>query len=149
NDAYENFVENLTVDVGADNPGAIGIDYLANNIGAVRDVRVVAPAASGAVGISLQRKWPGPALLQRVQIDGFDTGIAIANTEYGMTLDHVSLRGQRRVALANEANAVAAAHLTIDANATGIANTAAGGLIVLTDSRVRAAGEGADFMVNR
>src|SRR5262249_27973330 len=43
NDAYENFVERLTIDVGGDNPGAIGIDYLANNIGAIRDVRVVAP----------------------------------------------------------------------------------------------------------
>ena len=66
NDAYENFVENLTIDVGAGNPGAIGIDYLANNIGAIRDVRVTAPPGSGAIGISMQRKWPGPALLQRV-----------------------------------------------------------------------------------
>ena len=97
----------------------------------------------------MQRKWPGPALLQQVEVDGFDTGIAVANTEYGMTLDHITLRGQRRVALANNSNAVSAAHLTIEAGATAIANTAAGGLIVLTDSRVRAAGEGADFMVNR
>ena len=44
NDAYENFVEDLTIDVGASNPGAVGIDYLANNIGAIRDVRVIAPA---------------------------------------------------------------------------------------------------------
>ena len=48
NDAYENFIENLTIDVGAGNPGAIGIDYLANNIGAIRDVRVTAPSGSGA-----------------------------------------------------------------------------------------------------
>jgi hypothetical protein len=149
NDAYENFVEDLTVDVGAGNPGAIGIDYLANNLGAVRDMRVTAPAGSGAVGISLQRKWPGPALLQRVEVDGFDTGIAVANTEYGMTLDHVTLRGQRRVALANDSNAVSAAQLAIETGATAIANTAPGGLIVLTDSRVHAAGEGADFLVNR
>ena len=149
NDAYENFVENLTVDVGAGNPGAIGIDYLANNLGAIRDVRVVAPAKSGAIGISLQRKWPGPALLQRVEVEGFDTGIAVANTEYGLTLDHVSLRGQRRVALRNDSNAVSAAHLSIEGGATAIANTAPGGLIVLTDSRVQGAGEAAEFMVNR
>jgi len=149
NDAYENFVENLTIDVGAGNPGAVGIDYLASNIGAVRDVRVVAPPGSGAIGIAMQRKWPGPALLQRVEVDGFDTGIAIANTEYGMTLDHVTLSGQHHIALANNSNEIAAARLTIDAAGIAIANTAAGGLIVLTDSRLRAAGEGAELLVNR
>ena len=116
NDAYENFVENLTVDIGAGNPGAIGIDYLANNIGAIRDVRVIAPPGSGAIGISMQRKWPGPALLQRVHVQGFATGIAVANTEYGVTLEHVSLSGQRDTGLANDGNAVTAADLTIDAS---------------------------------
>ena len=77
---------------GTGNPGAIGIDYLANNIGAIRDVRVIAPTGEGAIGIAMQRKWPGPALLQRVEVQGFDTGIAVANTEYGVTLEHVALR---------------------------------------------------------
>ena len=126
NDAYENFVENLTIDVGAGNPGAIGIDYLANNIGAIRNVRVTAPPGSGAIGISMQRKWPGPALLQRVDVHGFATGIAVANTEYGVTLDHVSLDGQRDIGLVNDGNAVTAADLTIDASATAIANQRAG-----------------------
>ena len=148
NDAYENFVENLAIDVGTGNPGAIGIDYLANNIGAIRDVRVIAPSGSGAVGIAMQRKWPGPALLQRVEVQGFDVGISVANTEYGMTLDHVTLSGQRRIALVNDSNEVAAAHLTIDATGTAIANTAAGGLVVLADSRVRGASNGAELLVN-
>ncbi len=149
NDAYENFVENLTIDVGAGNPGAIGIDYLANNIGAIRDVRVTAPPGSGAIGISMQRKWPGPALLQRVHVQGFDTGIAVANTEYGVTLDHVRLGGQRRIGLANDGNAVAAADLTIDASATAIANRAPGGLITLTKAVLRRSGEGATALSNR
>ena len=70
NDAYMNFVEDLTVEIGSGNPGAIGIDYLANNIGAVRDVTLRAPADSGAIGLSMMRKWPGPALVQRVTIEG-------------------------------------------------------------------------------
>jgi hypothetical protein len=148
NDAYENFVENLTVDVGAGNPGAIGIDYLANNIGAIRDVHVIAPTGHGAVGIAMQRKWPGPALLQRVEIRGFDTGIAIANTEYGVTMDHVRLLNQRKTGLANDSNAIAAADLTIDAAGTAIANTAPGGLIALTNSVLRRASEGAEAMSN-
>ncbi len=149
NDAYENFVENLTIDAGAGNPGAIGIDYLANNIGAIRHVRVIAPPGSGAVGISMQRKWPGPALLQHVDVRGFATGIAVANTEYGVTLDHVSLEGQRDIGLSNDGNAVTAADLTIDAPATAIANPGPGGLIALREAVLRRSGEDATAMVNR
>ena len=133
NDAYENFVEHLTIDVGNGNLGAIGIDYLANNIGAIRDVAVRAPANSGAIGVAMLRKWPGPALLQHVDVQGFDTGIAVANTEYGMTLDHVHLGGQRKVGLRNSGNAVSAAHLVVDAP-TPIANADAFGLITLVDA---------------
>ena len=142
NDAYENFVENLTIDAGAGNPGAIGIDYLANNIGAVRNVTVKAADGSGAIGIAMQRKWIGPALLQHVTVHGFATGIAVANTEYGITLDHVALTGQQRIGLENASNAVSAADLTIDTPGVALANTAPGGLVVLAHSRL--AGKGAD-----
>ena len=141
NDAYENFVEDLTIDVGNGNPGAIGIDYLANNLGAIRNVRVVAPEGSGATGIAMQRKWPGPALLQHVEVQGFDTGIAVANTEYGVTLDHVTLTGQHRIGLANSSNAVSAADLTVASAAIAVANTAPSGLVALTHSTLRGGGK--------
>lgn len=144
NDAYENFLEHLTIDVGYGNPGAIGIDYLANNLGAIRDVRVTAPADSGAVGIAMTRKWPGPLLLQRDVVHGFATGIAAGNTEYGVTLDHARLEDQRVVGLSNDGNAVAAAHLTVTGNAAAIANTAPGGLIVLADSTLAHTGGESD-----
>ena len=142
NDAYDNFIEHLTIDVGNGNPGAIGIDYLANNLGAVRDVTVRAPGDSGAVGIAMLRKWPGPALLQQVNVQGFDTGIAVGNTEYGVTLDHIRLSGQRRAGLQNAGNAVAAADLVTDAP-TPVANDAAGGLVVLVDATLHARAEDA------
>jgi hypothetical protein len=148
NDAYENFVENLTIDVGQDNPGAIGIDYLANNIGAIRDVTVTAPPNSGAVGIAMLRKWPGPALLQRVTVRGFGTGISVANTEYGMTIDHARLEDQREFGLVNDSNAISAAHLTVVATGTAVANTSEKGLIALTDSELRRAGGESDPIEN-
>jgi Pectate lyase superfamily protein len=142
NDAYENFIEDLTIDAGEGNPGAIGIDYLASNIGAVRDVTVRARSPA-VTGISMRRKWPGPLLIQRVNVTGFDTGIAVANTEYGVTLDHVRLTGQRLAGLTNDGNAIAANDLTIDAGGIAIANTSPGGLIVLANATMRAVGESA------
>ena len=50
NQAFNNFIFDLTVDVGQGNPGAVGIDYLANNRGAIRNVVVQAPAGSGQTG---------------------------------------------------------------------------------------------------
>ena len=145
NDAYENFVENLTVDVGSGNPGAIGIDYLGNNLGAVRDVLVRARPGSGSTGIAMLRKWPGPALLQRVAIEGFDVGIDIANTEYGVTLSRISLTGQRRVALRNSGNMVSAEALDVHIDqGTALVNRLAGGMVVLTHSTLATKGMALD-----
>ena len=78
NDAYCNYVESLTVDVGAGNPGAIGIDYLGNNGGAIRSVVITAPLGSGKSGISMLRAATGPALIENVWVSGFGVGIDVA-----------------------------------------------------------------------
>lgn len=140
NDAYMNFVEDLTIDVGNGNPGAVGIDYLANNIGAVRDVTVRAPGNSGAIGIAMTRKWPGPALIQNVTIHGFDTGIAVAQTEYGLTFEHIRLEGQRAAAIRNDQNVLSVRDLAVDGRAPAIVNAGPEGLIAIDGGRFRLAG---------
>jgi len=141
NDAYMNFVEDLTIDVGNGNPGAIGIDYLANNIGAIRDVTVRAPDSSGAVGIAMIRKWPGPALLQNVTIHGFNTGIAVAQTEYGLTFEHMRLEDQRGVAIRNDQNVLSMRDLAVDGRAPAIINAGPEGLIAIDDGHFRLTGD--------
>ena len=139
NDAYENFVEGLTIDVGESNPGAVGIDYLANNVGAIRDVVVEGHGESGAIGIAMNRLFAGPALIQTTQVNGFHTGLAIAGTEYGMTLSDVVLDGQGDTGLLNDGNAVSAERLTIQRSGkAGVTNVGTGGLITLVDSDVGA-----------
>jgi len=135
NDAYANFVENMTIDVGAGNAGAVGIDYLANNLGAIRNVRVVAGEGSGLVGISMARKWIGPALLSNVEVSGFDVGIKVESTEYGITLDDVRLKGQKKIGLSNNHNIISANNLWIDGAPQKIVNLSEDGLIVQADER--------------
>jgi Pectate lyase superfamily protein len=131
NDAFMNFVENMTIDTGEGNPGAIGIDYLANNMGAVRNVWVHAPPSSGAIGIALNRKWPGPALLKNVVIEGFAIGIDVAHTEYGITMESIALKDQRQLGLRNNHNMVAVHDITISNAPQPIVNGSADGLIVI------------------
>jgi hypothetical protein len=134
NDAYMNSVEDLTIDVGKGNPGAVAIDYLANNLGAIRNVTLRAPSSSGAIGLSMTRKWPGPALIQNVDIDGFGVGIEVAQTEYGLTFDRIRLTNQRIIGLHNDQNALAMRDIYISGPAPLIANTGPKSFIAIDSS---------------
>jgi Pectate lyase superfamily protein len=145
NDAYMNFIEDLTIDVGHGNPGAVAIDYLANNLGAVRNVTLRAPADSGSVGLSMTRKWPGPALIQDVTILGFGIGIAVAQTEYGLTFEHVHLGDQRSVAIRNDQNVLAMRDIDIHGRAPAIVNAGAKGFIAIDGGRLSLTESGGDI----
>jgi hypothetical protein len=106
NQAFRNSVINLTIDVGAGNPGAVGIDYIANNDGAIRDVVLRAAPDSGWCGILMERSWPGPALVRNVRIEGFDFGVRMAKAQYSMTFENVEFSSQRTAAIENHDNAL-------------------------------------------
>ena len=132
NEAFRNYISNLTVDTGSGNPGAIGIDYLANNVGAVRGVIIRSGDGEGRIGLSMTRKWPGPALVSDVHIDGFDYGIAVDHPEYGVTLEHITLENQRVVGIRNSRNVLAIRDLTTINSVPAIENLN-DGLIVVID----------------
>lgn len=101
NSAHNNFFENLTIDTGRGNVGAIGIDYLSNNRGAIRDVAIRSGDGTGAIGLSMSRPWVGPALLEDVQIDGFNIGMKTVGPEYSITMKDIILRNQKVVGIDN------------------------------------------------
>lgn len=137
NQAFHNFISNLTVDVGSGNPGANGIDFLANNRGAIRDVVVRSGTGSGQVGISMTRSWAGPAILERLRVEGFNTGILLTNTEYSMVAENIELSGQRQVGIDLRGNVLSIRRLSSDNLVPAIRNggpTAPGSLLTLLDS---------------
>ncbi len=60
NRAFRQYIMNLTVDVGAGNPGVIAIDFIASNRGAVEGVTLKGMDGSGHTAINMTRQWPGP-----------------------------------------------------------------------------------------
>ncbi len=130
NDAYGNYIEDMTVDVGRGNPGAVAIDYIASNVGAIRRVRLVAGEGSGRTALSMERQWPGPLLVSDVSIEGYARGIAVKHREYSVTLEKLHLSGQTEVAIRNEGNSIAMRGVDIETGALGILNIAPEGLIV-------------------
>eukprot|EP01122_Echinamoeba_exundans_P009391 TRINITY_DN3311_c0_g1_i4.p1 TRINITY_DN3311_c0_g1~~TRINITY_DN3311_c0_g1_i4.p1 ORF type:complete len:637 (+),score=82.28 TRINITY_DN3311_c0_g1_i4:307-2217(+) len=139
NRSFRQFARDFTIIISNGNPGAIGIDYHANNRGSLRDVRIAAEG-NAVAGISMQRRWPGPALIKRVSIEGFDYGMVVSQSEYGMVLEHVSLRNQRLAGINHNSNMLSIRGLTsIQQDSSVPALSLSGnGFITLLDSSLKA-----------
>jgi len=133
NSAFDNNIFDLTIDVGRGNPGAVALDFLGNNYCALRNVTLQSSDAnhSGAIGLALQRYAPGPCLMKNVVINGFDYGIKVANSEYSVTFEDLTLLNQKRYGIYNANNVVSIRHLFSTNSVPAIYNVNAAGLITL------------------
>lgn len=100
NNGFLNTFENFTVEIGAGNPGAIGVRFQGNNVTRMSDViiRSLDPDGVGAVGLDLSPSISAPAIAERVRIEGFDLGIKMDNpitSVYSWVLRDIELTGQR------------------------------------------------------
>ncbi len=93
---FRNSILNLTVDVGVGNPTATGIAFIANNQGAMRDVKIVSRDRKGAVGLDLGIDENGPTLIKDIEVIGFDVGIRTWNPTASQTLEHIRLSNQNQ-----------------------------------------------------
>ncbi|AMV31453.1 Pectate lyase superfamily protein [Pirellula sp. SH-Sr6A] len=106
-DWFHNYVENLTFDVGKNNPGAIALQFYSNNSGAVRNCRFLADATSGSIGLDLgHRDMNGPLLVRNCEVVGFERGINTARAVNGQTFEWITLRNQTKLGFDNEGQAI-------------------------------------------
>ncbi len=106
-DWFHNYVENLTFDVGNNNPAAIALQFYSNNSGAVRNCRFVAAEGSGLIGLDLgHRDMNGPLLVRNCEVIGFDRGISSARAVNSQTFEYLTLRNQRQVGFDNQGQAI-------------------------------------------
>ncbi|HEY3988168.1 MAG TPA: glycoside hydrolase family 55 protein [Acidobacteriaceae bacterium] len=151
NTAYQNSIQDLTIDIGTGNPGAIGIDYLASNLGAIRNVTVTSDSGTdGVAGIRMTRPIIGPALLENVTVNGFPVGLDVANLQYSLVLDNVTLKNQTVAGLRNSQNQITANALTAKTAGPAIVNNSADGEIVLSGGALhRASGYTGNLVTNQ
>ena len=140
-DWFHNYVEHLTFDVGAGNPGAVALQFYSNNSGAVRDCRFIAGAGSGFTGLDLaHRDMNGPLLVRNCEVVGFRRGIATARAVNGQVFENITLRGQSEVGFANEGQAISIRGFTSD-NAVPALSTY--GTLCLLDANFTGRGDAA------
>lgn len=136
NKAFRNNIFDLTIDAGSGNPGAIGIEYAVSNQGAIKNVAVRSGDGLGVAGISLRRRIPGPGLIKNVSVTGFEVGIDVGDREYGITLEDVTVRGQRTAGIRVSENLLYIRHLKSVNRAPAILVTKPNGALVLLDSQL-------------
>jgi hypothetical protein len=98
NAAFHNSVENLTIDLGSGNPGAVGLGFFCNNTGAVRHltVRSSDPDRRGACGVAIRHNNSSSGLLQHITVEGCDVGLFVGYDRLNTVLEHITVVGQRR-----------------------------------------------------
>jgi hypothetical protein len=140
-DWFHNYVENLTFDVGAGNPGAVALQFYSNNSGAVRNCRFVAAGDSGHTGLDLgHRDMNGPLLVRGCEVTGFRRGIVTARAVNGQVFEHITLRGQSVVGFANEGQAVSLRGLEYTGPGTALMTY---GTLCLVEARLSGSGDAA------
>ncbi|MEX0324620.1 MAG: glycosyl hydrolase family 28-related protein [Puniceicoccaceae bacterium] len=111
NNAFTNLFENFTVEVGAGNPGAVGVRFHGNNVARLENVRIVSldPEGVGAIGLDLKESISAPGIIKHVEVEGFDIGVDIANpgtTAQAWTIDELTIRNQNVVGIQSYRKAV-------------------------------------------
>lgn len=99
--AFRNSVRDLTIDVGAGNPGASAIGFFASNQGSMQRVTLRAGKGSGAVGLDLALGDNGPLSVSDVRIAGFATGIGCKYGS-GFTIENVTMEDIRELGIRSE-----------------------------------------------
>ena len=108
NVSYSNYFENITVDVGAGNPGAVGLVFFANNNGAVRNVTIRSsdPEHAGAVGIFLKHEFHSACNFYNVLVDGFAYGVRITSYRTVSHFENLTVNNQTKYGIQVTNNAV-------------------------------------------
>ncbi len=150
NEAFELRFINVTLDVGAGNPGAVGLVYSSANGGIVKNVLIRSsdPDGAGAVGIDQNVNSPGRAYLSDVEIVGFDVAVLLSSEVNGFGYENFVLRGQRRAGFHLLANNAGIVGLRSDNRVPAVV-VDAGASLSLINAELRGGAGDASAVVNR
>jgi hypothetical protein len=98
-----NVLENVTIDTGRGNPGAVGLRWNASNAGVVRNVALRSGDGAGVAGLLCDVR-NAQGLVEDVHIVGFDSGLSVsAGAATVVTLEHATFTqpGGAAIRLAN------------------------------------------------
>ncbi len=133
----KNYLFDLSLNIGKNNPGAIGIDFNNSENGAIENVAIVSEDKKGAVGLYLGNNFAA-GLVKNLTIKGFDVGISGGRTINSITLENLLLEKQNRVGIENKYLSLAIRRLLSINSVPAVSNSGGkNSSIVLIDSELR------------
>jgi hypothetical protein len=146
NASFRQNVWDLGLDTGSGNPGAVGLDWISNNIGALRNVHIRSSDGAGLRGLDMTRQWPGPSLVKGLIVSGFAYGVHVRQTEYGPSFEGLGFERQTTAALRNEGNKLAIRQMISRNSVPALAND--NGQVVLIDATFSGGAAGTSAISN-
>ncbi|BAZ11080.1 hypothetical protein NIES4071_29050 [Calothrix sp. NIES-4071] len=132
---FRNAIRNLTVDIGNNNPGAIGIQFNASNQGGIRNVNIQSGDGQGVAGLDMRyTDEVGPVLIKNLQVIGFNLGIWTGHRVNSQTFENITLQNQRKFGFYNEGQVVSIRNLVSRNSVPAIYNKY--GLMTLLDANL-------------
>ncbi len=143
---FANYIYHLTIEIGGNNPGAIGINFHTNNTGAIKDVAVKALGSGEKPlrGIQFSDYWFGPGNGRFIEVDGFTEGILMGDAKNHTVLEHINITNCD-TAIRNAGNSCSIRAVEIDGCETGVVNQSGGNMVLLETS---VSGSGAEAVKN-
>jgi len=130
---FRNAIRNLTINTGTGNAGAIAVQFIANNQGAIRNVTMRSEDNLGLIGLDMSYTDEiGPLLVKNVKVDGFNIGIKTANRVNSQTFENITLKNQKEYGLANYSQIISIRNLQSKNAVPAIYNKA--GIVTLIDA---------------
>ncbi len=139
--AFRNQIRGLTIEVGDGNPGAIALQFRANNYGSVEDVTLRSPERQGRYGLDLSIGLNGPMLIKNLTVEGFDIGVYFTGALHSATFENLTLKQQQQYGFYNQRQVVSIHGLSSDNAVPVIKNASEGypahGLVTLIQADLR------------
>lgn len=142
---FRNAIRDLTINTGSQNPGAIGIQFIANNQGGIRNVKIVSEDGQGVVGLDMKyTNEIGPLLVKGLQVNGFDYGIQTYWNTASVTFEDIQLENQNILGWENFGQTLFIRGLKSTNAVTALKNLENNpGLIMMVDSELMGVGDAA------
>ena len=95
--AMTNMLTNLTVDIGKNNAGAVGVRFFANNTGAATDLNIISSddQKRGYAGFEIVDEKVSCAFMRNLFIEGFDYAIRVTAQQHAVAFEHIHIKNQR------------------------------------------------------
>ena len=138
NVAMTNSFEDMTIDVGTDNPGAVGLVFFGNNTGTVRNVRIISsdPEKKGYAGLEIRHEVVSGCYINHVEVDGFDYGIRAIPVRNYMVFDDVLVENQRKCGFFIDNAIISIRKLRSHNSVAGVTVAGQQAHVVLVDSEI-------------